>query len=34
MINGTIRIELRLFDKKRAMIKICDYIEFKKEPDL
>jgi len=34
MLNGTKRIEIRLFDEKRQLIKIGDTIEFLKEPDL
>jgi len=34
IINGTKRIEIRLNDEKRQLIKIGDIIEFKKEPDL
>ena len=32
--NGTKRIEIRLNDEKRRLIKIGDIIEFKKEPEL
>ena len=31
---GTKRIELRLFDEKRSLLKIGDKIKFLKEPDL
>ena len=34
ILNGTKRIEIRLFDKKRQQIKIGDIIKFLKEPDL
>ena len=34
ILNGTKRIELRLFDEKRQMISIGDTIVFLKEPDL
>ena len=34
IINGTKRIELRLNDEKRRLIKIGDTIKFLKEPDL
>lgn len=34
ILNGTKRIELRLNDEKRQMIKIGDKIKFFKEPDL
>ena len=34
ILNGTKRIELRLFDEKRQMINIADTIIFLKEPDL
>ena len=34
IINGTKRIEIRLNDEKRQLIKIGDIIEFKKEPEL
>ena len=34
ILNGTKRIELRLFDEKRQNIKIGDTIQFLKEPDL
>lgn len=34
ILNGTKRIEIRLFDKKRQQIKIGDTIKFFKEPDL
>ena len=34
IINGTKRIEIRLNDEKRQLIKIGDVIEFKKESDL
>ena len=34
ILNGTKRIEIRLFDEKRQMIKIGDKIKFLKEPDL
>ena len=33
-LNGTKRIEIRLFDEKRQQIKIGDTIKFLKEPDL
>ena len=32
--NGTKRIEIRLNDEKRQLIKIGDFIEFRKETDL
>lgn len=31
--NGTKRIELRLYDEKRALIKLGDTIRFLKEPE-
>lgn len=31
--NGTKRIELRLYDEKRALIKLGDTIKFLKEPE-
>ena len=34
ILNGTKRIELRLYDEKRKLIKIGDTIKFYKEPDL
>ena len=34
ILNGTKRIEIRLFDEKRQQIKIGDTIIFLKEPDL
>ena len=34
MLNGTKRIELRIFDEKRQQIKIGDTIKFLKEPEL
>ncbi len=34
ILNGTKRIEIRLFDKKRQQIKIGDIIKFLKEPEL
>lgn len=34
IINGTKRIEIRLFDEKRQQIKIGDVIKFLKEPEL
>ena len=34
MLNGTKRIEIRLFDEKRKNIKIGDTIKFLKEPTL
>lgn len=34
MLNGTKRIEIRLFDKKRQQIHIGDTIKFLKEPNL
>ena len=34
ILNGTKRIEIRLFDEKRQQIKIVDQIEFSKLPDL
>ncbi len=34
ILNGTKRIEIRLFDEKRQKIKIGDTIKFLKEPDL
>ena len=33
ILNGTKRIEIRLFDEKRQQIKIGDTIKFLKEPD-
>lgn len=34
MLNGTKRIELRIFDEKRQQIKMGDTIKFLKEPEL
>lgn len=34
ILNGTKRIEIRLYDEKRQQIKIGDIIKFLKEPDL
>lgn len=34
ILNGTKRIEIRLFDEKRQQIKIGDIIKFLKEPEL
>lgn len=34
ILNGTKRIEIRLYDEKRQQIKIGDKIKFLKEPDL
>ena len=34
ILNGTKRIEIRLYDEKRSQIKIGDTIKFLKEPDL
>ncbi len=34
ILNGTKRIEIRLFNEKRQQIKIGDTIKFLKEPDL
>ena len=34
ILNGTKRIELRLYDEKRRNIKVNDTIKFLKEPDL
>lgn len=34
ILNGTKRIEIRLYDEKRQQIKIGDTIKFIKEPDL
>ena len=34
ILNGTKRIEIRLFDEKRQAIKMGDTIKFLKEPDL
>jgi len=34
ILNGTKRIEIRLFDEKRQQIKIGDNIKFFKEPEL
>lgn len=34
ILNGTKRIEIRLFDEKRQQIKIGDTIKFLKEPNL
>ena len=34
ILNGTKRIEIRLFDEKRRKIKIGDTIKFLKEPEL
>ncbi len=33
ILNGTKRIEIRLFDEKRQQIKIGDTIKFLKEPE-
>lgn len=33
MLNGTKKVEIRLYDDKRKLIKIGDIIRFKKEPD-
>ena len=34
ILNGTKRIEIRLYDEKRQLIKIGDTITFLKEPEL
>lgn len=34
ILNGTKRIELRLNDSKRSIIKVGDIIIFKKHPDM
>ena len=34
ILNGTKRIEIRLFDEKRQRIKLEDTIKFLKEPEL
>ena len=34
ILNGTKRIEIRLFDEKRKLIKVGDIIKFLKEPEL
>ena len=34
ILNGTKKIEIRLFDEKRQQIKIGDVIKFLKEPEL
>lgn len=34
ILNGTKRIEIRLYDEKRQEIKLGDDIKFLKEPDL
>ena len=34
ILNGTKRIEIRLFDEKRQQIKVGDTIKFLKEPEL
>lgn len=34
ILNGTKRLEIRLFDEKRKQIKIGDTIKFSKVPDL
>lgn len=34
IINGTKKIEIRLNDEKRRLIKVGDIIVFQKEPDL
>ena len=34
ILNGTKRIEIRLFDEKRQQIKVGDQIEFSKLPTL
>ena len=34
ILNGTKRIEIRLYDEKRQQIKLGDTLEFLKEPDL
>lgn len=34
ILNGTKRIEIRLFDEKRQQIKIGDTIKFLKKPEL
>lgn len=33
ILNGTKRIEIRLYDEKRKLIKLGDTIRFMKEPD-
>lgn len=34
ILNGTKRIEIRLYDEKRQKIKVGDIIKFLKEPEL
>ena len=34
IVNGTKKIEIRLYDEKRQQIKIGDVIKFLKEPEL
>ena len=34
ILNGTKRIEIRLYDEKRQNIKLGDKIKFLKEPNL
>lgn len=34
ILNGTKRIELRLNDEKRQLLKVGDIVEFLKEPEL
>ena len=34
ILNGTKRIEIRLYDEKRQEVKLGDTIKFLKEPDL
>lgn len=34
ILNGTKRIEIRLFDEKRQLIELGDTIKFLKEPEL
>ena len=34
IINGTKRVEIRLNDEKRRLIKVGDIIKFQKEPEL
>lgn len=34
ILNGTKRIEIRLYDEKRQKIKVGDTIKFLKEPEL
>ncbi len=34
ILNGTKRIEIRLYDEKRQQIKLNDIIKFSKEPEL